>query len=496
MASKFIDLTGIGHVWSKIKTQLNGKADIDLGNVTNDNFRDKAIDAGVGGLQTVTATSTDGVTYTATVSGVTALTAGLTIVIIPDTASTSVSAKLNVNGLGAKYIRQSTTNDTTTGLTPKNANWMAANKPITIQYDGTQWKTVAARSNASDMNGVLAIANGGTGATTVEQARENLGIKDGNVPVGFEYISFNPNIPVGSLPLFGETYSREAYADLWAWVQTQTGYLITEAEWQAKATANGGNVPFYSDGDGSTTFRVPSLSCWVRGANGVEEVGSYLEAGLPNIEGSWIPIGVSNHSENNPATGAFTNKAGNTVTSWGSSSSKKTYGFDFDASLSNPIYGASDTVQPPSIVGMYLVKAFGTVSNVGNQDIVDISAGLTRVEEQMTKYTDEVAYIDAFIVETWSSDDGLSWYRKYSDGWIEQGGDIQSSTKNESVTVTLPTAFTTTTYCVIGTLAGTGSTSNDAGSFVIVTPKKTTGFTAKSTDDTTNYLSTWYACGY
>ena len=160
---KFLDEVGLGHTWSKIKSLLTGKADTDLNNVTNDNFRDKAIDAGVGGLQVVTATSTDGVTYTATVTGVTALTAGLTIVIIPNVVSASISAKLNVNGLGDKYIRQSTTNNSTTGLTPKNANWMAANKPVTIQYDGTQWKTIAARSNASDLNGTLAIANGGTG---------------------------------------------------------------------------------------------------------------------------------------------------------------------------------------------------------------------------------------------------------------------------------------------------------------------------------------------
>ena len=156
MAKKFLDQTGVSHLWSKIKSLFISK--------------------GVGGI--VTATSTDGVTYTATVNGVTALTTGLTITIIPSVVSTSISAKLNLNSLGAKYIRQSTTNNTATGLTPKNAGWMAANKPITIQYDGTQWKTIAARSNASDLNGTVAIANGGTGATTAEQARENLGIDD------------------------------------------------------------------------------------------------------------------------------------------------------------------------------------------------------------------------------------------------------------------------------------------------------------------------------
>ena len=60
---------------------------------------------------------------------------------------------------------------------------------------------------------------------TDEQIRQH-----GNLPVGYEYFTFNPSIPQGSLPLFGGEYSRDTYSDLWAWVQTQTGYLKTEAE--------------------------------------------------------------------------------------------------------------------------------------------------------------------------------------------------------------------------------------------------------------------------
>lgn len=317
----------------------------------------------------------------------------------------------------------------------------------------------------------------------------------GGHSVGFEYISFNPNIPTGSIPLLGGTFSRAAYADLWSWVQTQTGYLISEAEWQEKATANNGNVPFYSDGDGSTTFRVPSLKCWVKGANGVEEVGSYLKAGLPNITGSWIPVGVSNHSSaNDPATGAFTNKAGNNVDSWSRSGSLQTYGFDFDASLSNPIYGNSDTVQPPSIVGMWLVKAFGTVSNIGNQDIADVSAGLTRVENKMDEYTDNVAYIESFVVETWRSADGSSWYRKYSDGWLEQGGIAVSSSK-EMYTLTFPVAFATTNYFFTRSplWAGTGA----SNTYHCVGCKTQTETAVTFQTDSTSYYTKilWYACG-
>lgn len=173
---KFLDEVGLGHTWSKIKSLLNGKADTDLNNVTNDNFRDKAIDAGVGGVPIVVATSTDGVTYSGSANGITTLKNGVQVVFIPNKKSTNVSAIFNLNKLGAKYIRQSLTSSTITTVTPANANWLAANKPVLLEYDGEVWKTVAARANASDIYGTLAISKGGTGATTAKAALTALGI--------------------------------------------------------------------------------------------------------------------------------------------------------------------------------------------------------------------------------------------------------------------------------------------------------------------------------
>lgn len=200
----------------------------------------------------------------------------------------------------------------------------------------------------------------------------------GNLPVGHEYFSMNPNIPQGSLPLIGGVYSRETYADLWEWVQTQSGYLKTEAEWQTLSASNNGNVPYYSDGDGSTTFRVPSLKCWIKGANGtVSEVGSYLAAGLPNITGAvTIYTTASNggqfYGEVKNASGAFAagvDYSQSTGASYSGITAKsiKT-AINLNASNSNAIYGNSTTVQPESIVGLWLVKAYGTVVDTGTID--------------------------------------------------------------------------------------------------------------------------------
>lgn len=208
-----------------------------------------------------------------------------------------------------------------------------------------------------------------------------LNLKETGLPVGFEYFTMNPNIPAGSLPLQGGLYSRLAYPDLWEWVQKQTGYLKAESEWRELAVSNGGNVPFYSKGDGTTTFRVPALKCWVKGANSISEIGGYLAAGLPNIEGQLGLCGTEKRFST--TSGAFSTNNG--AMEYGADHSKADGLIaDFDASLSNPIYGSSDTVQPPSIVGMWLVKAYGTTTNVGSVDVSNIASGLTLLETRFS----------------------------------------------------------------------------------------------------------------
>ena len=96
----------------------------------------------------------------------------------------------------------------------------------------------------------------------------------------------------------------------------------------------------------------------------------------------------------------------------------------------------------------------------------------------------------AVVVETWTAADGLSWYRKYSDGWIEQGGEF-TKPRDTNVTVTFPVAFKTTNY-TIATSQYARLGSNGPG--CDFTAKSTTGFTH-------NYGSWgskwgWLACGF
>ncbi len=79
------------------------------------------------------------------------------------------------------------------------------------------------------------------------------------MPLGFN------TPPDGCLGLQGALVSRTAYPELWAWVQANAP-LITESAWQAQAAVQS-SVGAYSNGDGSTNFRLPKIADFVSGTD-------------------------------------------------------------------------------------------------------------------------------------------------------------------------------------------------------------------------------------
>ena len=90
----------------------------------------------------------------------------------------------------------------------------------------------------------------------------------------------------------------------------------------------------------------------------------------------------------------------------------------------------------------------------------------------------------AVVVKTWTANDGSSWYRKYSDGWIEQGGRFAKSGYGYT-TVTFPVAFSKIVY-----YAGV----NHQGDYRGINMSKTT--LTGSTQLGYEFDTCWYACGY
>lgn len=121
-------------------------------------------------------TAGDGAAYTATVDGVTELVVGMRITIVPHVVSTTLTPTLNINGLGAKYIRMAGTYNTATNVNPVIESWLSAGKPVTVTWDGTQWETDIQRPNAQSLSGIVPVASGGTGVATLAELKTAMGL--------------------------------------------------------------------------------------------------------------------------------------------------------------------------------------------------------------------------------------------------------------------------------------------------------------------------------
>lgn len=244
--------------------------------------------------------------------------------------------------------------------------------------------------------------------TFINQLAEKLS-KLGTVrPLGFHYLHPYGTAPADSIICNGATYSRALYKDFFDYITTQ-GWVKTEAEWQEIATRDNGFCPFYSDGDGSTNFRTPKFAPYQQSALDSTSVGKYHQADIPNIVGEhndtpWIYEG----------SGAFKSLSKKATIPEG-----QVYGnnnVSFDASLYNPIYGRSDTVQPASNEWVMCVVAYGVATNVGSVDIQNVMSAVNAIQADLT----QIPRPSTYVTKTWSS--GTEWYRVWSDGFIEQGG--------------------------------------------------------------------------
>lgn len=305
--------------------------------------------------------------------------------------------------------------------------------------------------------------------------------------------------PDGAIQCNGATYNRTLYADFYTYANSK-GWVKTESEWQSIASANGGYCPWYSDGDGSTTFRTPKFAPFIQVAIASGSVGTYHQAGLPNIEGDF-EIGVMSdsgayiHSTTLSSSGAFSQ--GDAVTDsnqaeqW--ASSKTSYKTHFSASDSNSTYGKSSTVQPESHEWMICVVVAGQATNFGSVDVSNVMGAVAQVQANIsTVQGEKLDSSTVHIVETGRS--GSEWYRKWSDGWIEQGGHISSVGFYNQQTITFPISFSNTEYSIS---AGCKNNVN-SGDMIwnIMSFRSCTKSSIIMFNGGGNYAASWYACGY
>lgn len=230
--------------------------------------------------------------------------------------------------------------------------------------------TVSGTSSASELVVPSPVAEGDEitdgGVTWKVKKIGGAGDAGDGVPLGaILQLAHNSTLPAGYLLCDGSAVSRTMFPDLFNAIGTT-----------------------YGAGDGSTTFNVPDYNTAKRFVQGDTVAGTVKAAGLPNITGE-----VTNQSNrgfihtSGYTTGAFKKGTGmgNTVVG---SSPEQNYAIAFDASLSNPIYGASTTVQPNALTARYIIKAFD--GQTPDSALIDITQYANELANKATRALDNL----------------------------------------------------------------------------------------------------------
>lgn len=218
----------------------------------------------------------------------------------------------------------------------------------------------------------------------IQQLAEKLKAIGSLKAVGDTWVSFDSSVPPGGVPFCGQTVSRALYADLLTWATAQ-GKIVSEEEWQAYAAENGGNCPYYSEGDSLTTFRMPCVIGYLKGTNVTTDGGKYKPQKLPNLKGSFDGNTDDDGVTPTPRkTGVFYTKQ-----SSGASGGNGTTGtsgiIGFDASLYDDRYEDGADVQPETFHVLVGVYAVGVITNINNTDVSQLQTGLATLEANAVK---------------------------------------------------------------------------------------------------------------
>ena len=302
--------------------------------------------------------------------------------------------------------------------------------------------------------------------------------------MGDYWFSIDGTIPPGGLPHLGHLVSRSTYGDFYLWLEG-TKTILSDTEWLAYANSHGGCCPYYSSGDGSTTFRTPSYDqSFLKVLSTISETGKWEKAGLPAHYHK-----IFTYQESGTGESGF----GNFITSNSGTVSNYMNVRNYAGEIFNSsIYGNSDTVTPQNFGILVGVYAVGAIVPVGTTDAEKIMSGVTRVEGLLGNKIDKVS-VSSYVIETYSS--GTEWYRKYSDGWIEQSNTLNLDGSSKTYTVSYRFPFKNTNYYISteGIYSSNGGTDHQESMNEFVS-KSSTGFKKYIWGNMTHLR--WVASGY
>ena len=211
--------------------------------------------------------------------------------------------------------------------------------------------------------------------------------------------------------------------------------------------------------------------------------GRVLDETLPNIRGELASIGNTRGNVNSSTEAIYiTAKFKGQYGGGGGRAEGEESNILFNANRSNHAYSGVSPyrdnvwVRPQSKNLLRYYKVGNTITNVEN---IDVGTILDSISDMV--HASEFVETKRIVTATWRS--GKNWYTKYSDGWIEQGG---QTTGQATHTVTFPAPYTTTCNVIASTDSGVLSVQD-------VTTKQFNIFVYQPGKTPIN---DWYACGY
>lgn len=159
--------------------------------------------------------------------------------------------------------------------------------------------------------------------------------------------------------------------------------------------------------------------------------------------------------------------------------------------VSSKVDGIGDTLSPTYAKKQTILDACDQAMNganpvhAGDPTLDDIKLALATIQAQLGQLESR-----RYVKETGKSSNGKNWYRKWSDGWIEQGG-VHTFSGTNKQTVVFMKSFSDTNYIALFTA---GSRSGSGADISIYLTDKGTSSVGVMPDRSGNL--NWYACGY
>ncbi|MBQ7977787.1 MAG: hypothetical protein IJ301_04295 [Clostridia bacterium] len=343
----------------------------------------------------------------------------------------------NNGKLYGKMTFKFTVSDATTLQTVLLVYYDAGISKLIKIENGSVWVGSAFGLNSS-IGDIIAVeltnSSSTSGLYSVKLINETKGLNNSvdlfNTPIKELYLGYHENITDYS-PFSGTVDLKQCYYSTQSLLNT-----CSYTDYEADIATYGQCGKFGIDTD-TGTFRVPLIKdgAVIQQALTDDELGKSYNAGLPNITGSFEPL---SRNDDYPVSGAFSAQTGGHSQQDASTSGAI---FTFDASLSNPIYGNSDTVQMNAVaLRFFVVVANGQT----NQSMMDWSAWASGLQNKVNSDLSNCS--KPYVLEV--SDKSLlpSWYRVWSNGWCEQGG--KSAVATATTTITLLKEFVNTDYII------------------------------------------------